>query len=314
MPSIVQFAHPGAEHGPDEKNGNWKAWNTGTHRRKFLRCKGRYINPDESKQDGQLLFWGEWEPPSKVSEFRERPTPSYPRWLHEPVLPAKLPQSGGQQGNYQNTDPFVFGGRFIYFVCKQYIKKTDRTTSLAKLDKGSLILFGSTHGNSKPEAYFQLDTVFVVGDFIDYDVSDPEALSGIPGLETYRQIVYKMAFPSPAPKPIHLRLYYGATPESPISGMYSYSPAKIWDDDQHGFPRAPLRNRPFMTNNLNASPRSTKVSNELVIDNWKSIRKTTRDAGLVEGYGFQYQSGSSVPTVLSTIDLLPEKSSGFLCC
>lgn len=295
MPSIVQFAHPGAEHGPDHKGEKWKSWNTKSHRRKFLRAEGKHLNAEGVEKREKLQFWGEWEPPSIVGEFRNRPDETFPRWVHDPILPIPLPRPGNQE-NYQNTDPFVFGNHFLYFVCKQLISKTGATTSLSKLDKGSVILFGSTHGNTASNAFFQLDTVFVVGDYFDYDVSDPNALSGIPDLEEYRQIVYKMAFPSPTQESLKLRLYIGATPDNPIAGMYSFSPAKVAIDDTCGFPRATLRNMPFLTNNLNASPRSSRATQSEIVNYWKLVRNETRRLGLVEGFGFQYKRVTSTST------------------
>ena len=38
---FVQFIHPGLEHEPDLAAG--RSWNTGTHRRKFLRQPGRFL-------------------------------------------------------------------------------------------------------------------------------------------------------------------------------------------------------------------------------------------------------------------------------
>ena len=295
MPSIVQFAHPGSEHSPDSKKGNWKSWNTEPHKRKFLQCDGSYIDTDGTKKTGNLQFWGEWEPPSKVIELKNRPNDLFPRWIHQSILPDIIPNPDESHDRLQNTDPFVFEKRFIYFVCKQH-RRSGITTSLTKLDKGSLILFGSTHGKTKTDAHFQLDTVYVVGDFIDYDASDSEAFSDMPELETYRQIVYKKAFPIPSPQRLRLRLYFGATPDDPISGMYSYSPAKVSDDIAYGFPRVALRDMPFLTNNLNASPRSSQVTQPEIIEFWESVRKMTRQAGLVEGFGFKYQIESSIRT------------------
>lgn len=194
------------------------------------------------------------------------------------------------------------------------ISKTGATTSLSRLDKGSVILFGSTHGNTASNAFFQLDTVFVVGDFIDYDVSDPNALSGIPDLEEYRQIVYKMAFPSPSQESLKLRLYIGATPDNPIGGMYSFSPAKIAIDDTCGFPRVTLRNMPFLTNNLNASPRSSYATQTEIINYWKLVRNETRRLGLVEGFSFQYDRVSSTKADSTHDDTLIKSSSCFPKC
>ena len=42
MPEIVQFIHQGSEHGPD-KLKNYKSWNTGSHKRKFIETKGDYL-------------------------------------------------------------------------------------------------------------------------------------------------------------------------------------------------------------------------------------------------------------------------------
>ena len=41
MPSFVQFPHPGSEHTPrPARLGTVMPWNTGDHRRKFLRAHG----------------------------------------------------------------------------------------------------------------------------------------------------------------------------------------------------------------------------------------------------------------------------------
>jgi len=58
------------------------------------------------------------------------------------------------QSSYQNTDPLVFGDRFLYSNCKQLHNR-----KLRALTPGSLLLFGSGTG-----AGFVLDTVVVVGD------------------------------------------------------------------------------------------------------------------------------------------------------
>jgi len=51
MPKIVQFTHPGKEHGHDKGNPNLKSWNTEAHRRKFLKAEGEYVsNNNELKK------------------------------------------------------------------------------------------------------------------------------------------------------------------------------------------------------------------------------------------------------------------------
>jgi hypothetical protein len=107
---VVQFPHPGPEYNP--KNSQRMAWNTEAHARKFLRSPGRYRDQDGVLREGDLVFWGEWEPPSRVVERWPR-AGKLPRFLHEPVW-----GSPGRTRPRQNTDPWVFGDAFLYSNCK----------------------------------------------------------------------------------------------------------------------------------------------------------------------------------------------------
>jgi hypothetical protein len=287
MLSIVQFTHPGGEHKPDKKNGNHKSWNTGAHRRKFMICQGKYVD-NNKLSNGKLMFWGEWEPPSRVERLDNQPDSFFPEWLHTPYLPQSLPNSDGYQKSFQNTDPFVFGDCFKYFVCKQFKQKNRKATKLAKLEKGSVILFGATHGKTKENAFFQLDTVFVVSDYIEYDISDPNALD-IERIGNYRNVVYKMAFPKPLNYSLKLRLYFGATYEKPFEGMYSFAPSKVWENNNQGFPRVQLKDTDHLTNNLNTAPRITEPSIETVKAFWQKIKAFSKEQGCVEGVKFKYE-------------------------
>ena len=60
---VVQFPHPGGEHGPDA--AGVKGWNRGDHRRKFLKAPGRWrTTPSltEGDENGELVFWGSGKP------------------------------------------------------------------------------------------------------------------------------------------------------------------------------------------------------------------------------------------------------------
>jgi hypothetical protein len=57
---------------------------------------------ERAAHDGEVLLWGEWEPPSKVEESKAS-GPSYPQYLHRPFLEPRTEVAG-----HQNTDPFVF--------------------------------------------------------------------------------------------------------------------------------------------------------------------------------------------------------------
>ncbi len=286
MFEVIQFTHPGKEHKPDNPQKNHKSWNKGQHKRKFLCCNGYYKQNNKILKD-KLAFWGEWEPPSKVKKLDNKDDKEMPQWLHFPYLPNKMPISDGYQLSYQNTDPFVFGKHFRYLVCKQFKPKLKKETFLSRLNIGSIILFGSTiNQKDKSNAYFALDTIFVISDYIEYDPSDPNALNNY-NIDNYKDIVYKMAFPKPLDFSLKLRLYIGATIENPIEGMYSFSPAKVYKNEPHGFKRLKLKNLPYITNNLNAAPKRTflKDITEVKII-WEEIREKCKKEGLVEGIKF----------------------------
>lgn len=283
MPQIIQFTHPGAEHRPDRGASNWKSWNIGNHKRKFLVTKGKCVE-NGSLRSGELAFWGEWEPPSMVERVLEAESPYHPKWIHRPYLPEVIPDPIQDGVTYQNTDPFVFGDAFRYFVCKQFRINQKIVTALSRLEKGALILFGSTVHQNTPDAFFQLDTVFVVSDYVPYDADDPDALSD-QGL--YRDIAYKMAFPTRTGFPLHLRMYRGATYEGPVNGMYSFTPCRRWEGQPDSvFPRLPLNDEKYITNNLNSGPKISEASEEEVLSMWKKIRGLSREAGCAEGVHF----------------------------
>lgn len=314
MPHLIQFTHPGAEHGPTAGNTNFCDWNRGPHKRKFMQAKGRYVDASGGDHDGLLRFWGEWEPPSRVSQLDKQKDPLLPRWLHEPLLPQPIPRQlaasrgsgcqGGGNGSKpavcQNTDPWVFGRQFHYFVCKQHRKNRSGKrvpTQCATLEKGSLILFGSTKGRDRDTAFFQLDTVFVVADWREYDPANPESLDRSGISEDYLKAVFDMAFPGKGHPSLPLRLYFGATPGNPVNGMYSFAPAQLAADQSQGFPRVPLRESLFkqgntqipFTNNLNSAPKIGELSAEQLRSVWETVRRETREANCVEGYGFEYK-------------------------
>jgi hypothetical protein len=77
---FVQFPHPGVEH---RTVLDVMPWNVGNHRRKFVRSAARYVDQYGELLAGDLTFWGEWEPPSRV-ERRWPRDGQLPRTLHIP--------------------------------------------------------------------------------------------------------------------------------------------------------------------------------------------------------------------------------------
>jgi hypothetical protein len=156
MTRVVQFLHPGLEHSPDRGSPNFKSWNYGNHRRKFIQATGLCTAKAELKpRKGIFTFWGEWEPQSSVSSLNS--DGKGPRWIHIPQLDIDAIMHQPPRGEWQNSDPFVFGKSFLYGVCRQFNSKYQTATKMAKLDVNDIILFGSHIGGN-----FALDTVFVV--------------------------------------------------------------------------------------------------------------------------------------------------------
>lgn len=224
MPSFVHFPHPGPEHVPD---GDDMPWNRGSHARKFMLTEGRYLwDPTGSDEKGDVVFWGEWEGPSRVVR-RWQPDGELPRFLHRPFWEVpNLPP-----GPRQNTDPWVFGDAFRYSNCKQLWGKPKRPTALQRLDVGSLILFGSTRQN-----HFVLDTAFVVGERVgEYRPGDGNPFgeddaffhSTLDSLTTYDDEITHST----------LTLYRGGTPADPVNGMFSFAPCHPHKDAGHRFAR-----------------------------------------------------------------------------
>ena len=333
---FVQFTHPGSEHGPDGDTPNLKSWNRGGHRRKFLCAPGEYVSSCGRVKTGDLTFWGEWEPPSSVVRLENSPDEGHPTWLHRPCLPAEDPQrpagasscspvrtkdrcsascSGTKTGTPQNTDPYVFGPCFKYFVCKQIKRygsnsdtETQRATWLAKLNVGSVILFGSSKGTRARRNFrFLLDTVFVVGEWLEYDPWHPEGLRGHALVDRdFLHSSFHVALPTmkagPASSGPKLRLYLGATKDAPCGGMYSFSPARVAANGKPvGFPRVELRNSDFrelgsvasstgsgnlLTDNLNSAARGVEVSLGDMALVWGKVRDLCRESKCVEGVRF----------------------------
>jgi hypothetical protein len=231
MPSIVQFFHPGSEHGYDSfcQQSYYKEWNHEEHKRKYIINSGSYVE-NNKKHDGTLLFWCEWEPTSLVENLYQPMNTSiydvYPKYLHFPFLPPMEKIKLFQDGGYQNTDPFIFGEKFKYSICRQ-----DSCPGLKELEDGSLIIFGS-----RVNFRFVIDTVFVVkGSKPYYSALD----NNIKDMGPYLDIVLKMSCKEAENKNHMIKriLYTGATFDDDFKGIYSFVPAMKYEGKKQGFPR-----------------------------------------------------------------------------
>ncbi len=300
---LVQFTHPGGEHvlTRQELKDCIKQWNYGPHRRKFLKAEGQYVKSEGTLSTVQeLLFWGEWEPTSKASPVSSTVGIGVmPRYVHVPFLQGSssgliLPPITNSKGiGRQNTDPFVFGKSFLYSCCKQRkrIKNStlSRFTQLGGLEKGSIILFGSTISPKQGGSYFVLDTVFVVGDYRVFEnYTATTDLGGYVPREYYDIMGFK-----DWPQNNKYVCYKGATVNNSVDGMFSFVPCRPCTSGMVGFPRVKLTSKDFvfLSDNLNASPKFVDPKSNALFspkDCWDRICTIVKRQGFELGVNFSY--------------------------
>ena len=236
----AQLIHSGAEHSRGtvipKTHLRFKEWNRRkdkhckyTHKRKYVRHTGDYINGDGIRVNRRYIdFWCEWEPES-ISHNAIKKECNYnhqfPKNIHYPIY---IPESERKKGKkYKvefgkesfslktgaNTDPFVFGDEFYYTCCKKKLKKC--------ADIGSLILFGSCV--LKGVQKFIVDTIFVVRDIVNEGTPEYEELKRKNKVfrETVLDLIEKDSCISDKDEKAIL---VGATYENTIDGMYSFFP------------------------------------------------------------------------------------------
>lgn len=85
---FVQFLHPGGEHTISKGIDVLYTWNYKDHKRKFLETTAQYIDHNNGRQRGEILFWGEWEPESLARVITPSPAKGtdLPRNIHNPLF------------------------------------------------------------------------------------------------------------------------------------------------------------------------------------------------------------------------------------
>ena len=221
---IIQFFHSGKQYVitnpgiavaqyqffPNNPHSGLYYWNNqGFHRRKCLKSLGDYKpSLDAAPINGaQIVFWGEWEPHSVFHFVPDHADNGHhPRHIHEPFF-------SREREGVQNTDPFVFGDRFLYSNCLQ------SKPLMQNVPNESLILFGSEI-YSEDAINFVLDTVFVVQESIPINRRTVQAIR-----ERTSQI-----FVDAVLRTINLdanhRLYFSAPWSENRQGYFSYVPCK----------------------------------------------------------------------------------------
>jgi len=266
---VVQFPHPGREHNPGSELR--QSWNDADHRRKFLCSPGRYVSKGATPRAGDLVFWGEWEPPSNII-WDWGKGDLLPRFLHEPVW--ERPAAGRTR---KNTDPWVFGNCFRFSNCKQLTQRRKRS-ALQNLTPGSIILFGSTIG-----AEFAIDTVFVVKESRRFSPSKFFRTD-----EAFRVCTIESLLTT-GNADDSFTLYRGATYEAPFNGMYSFVPSRRADTDEVRFSRPSISLPVYVNPKSTRSPRGAKNPGfgTDVREQWEKVRRQVFDAGCVLGVWFE---------------------------
>jgi hypothetical protein len=296
--SIVQFMHPGGEHRPDD--ANTKHWNTGDHKRKFLVNQGSYLDGGARKA-GEVEFWGEWEPQSRVEAKIDKPGRHGPSQVYRPyyVVP---PTFAGQA--LQNTDPFVFGGPFRYSICRQI--GSSGPSGLQRLVPGSLILFGSNKSGR-----FVLDTVFVVRASRPHDRDTFEAELGDSVPQAYLDTALRpwYADPKTLQSPYDAaRMYTAATPDDPIEGMFSFFPCRPHDCRDPGFERPEISIPTVITDTLPMGSSTSRVASLAEVARvWIDVVAQVRHRGLMLGVEAEMppRGAPSAPSVTLTPTIKP---------
>ena len=266
---FVQFSHPGREHEPDRGGG--KSWNRNnlSHKRKFMEFRGEWVEPEGGRCTGNLTAWGEWEPESDLIRKLQQPggDPQYPRYLWRPFCVQKDDYWG-----LHNTDPFIFGERFLYSNCGQGAKP-----GLKHLGAGSVIAFGSGK-KINGERRWMLDTMLVVKGSIEYHAADGVVVldEGLPN--AFLVATGRLLTDSG-------RLYRGATPDDPVDEMFSFFPAMPASSDA-GFAR-PLIDLPSEYFNSRSWQAQKGLWRDRAADEltglWESLVSQVRANGLVLG-------------------------------
>lgn len=268
---VVQFPHPGGEHRP---TGEFMPWNQGNHRRKFLVSDGVAQDADGQPRSGRYVFWGEWEAQSRV--VRRWPAQGeLPRCLHIPYW------STPPEANRQNTDPWVFGERFRYSNCKQLTARPHcNPSAMQDLTRGSIVLFGSqVHGE------FVLDTLLVVADATRYIPIDTGHLGVDEAFSTCT--LKSLTTGTEGFGYRDFTLFSGATPDDPVSGMFSFTPCRPAGDGCR-FARPSVRLPGLINPASKQSPSGSHrpLTTERARQTWKEIRHQVLARDLLIGTHF----------------------------
>lgn len=118
-------------------------WNTTkTHKRKFIKREGKYVDKSGKITEDKLFFWGEYEPET-VATVVSTSTPKAVHTTLHPVRTLTVPI------NAANTDPYVYGC-FRNICCRR---------GNTKYHPGDILVFGTMNVQKNS---IEVDTIIVV--------------------------------------------------------------------------------------------------------------------------------------------------------
>ena len=253
--AFVQFPHPGGEANPID---SLVPWNRGDHSRKFMRGRGVYSCCGDLRR-GDFSFWGEWEAQSRIIERFAAADPGMPRNLHDPYW--SEPEGGWRQ----NTDPLVFGERFLYSNCRQR-----RNKKLRHLAPGSLILFGSSR-----DGEFVLDTAFVVGSAEQY----APGITQVAAPPLVEQVVLAPLAMGDERGSL-LRLYRGRMQSAAPEGPFCFVPCRPDESRPSRFARPVIQlGENWLSPNLSMAAKVTPASSGAISEIWGEVVRQVEAAG-----------------------------------
>jgi hypothetical protein len=281
---VVQFIHPGNEHRVD-KSG-WTPWNLKIHCRKYMLAKGQYLDSDSRIFGSEVLFWGEWEGPSRAVFSWDSTSKTLPRNLVVPHYPGSARPVKG----LQNTDPYVFGDFFKYTLCKQ-VKKNGDHTFLTRLLPGTLVLFGS-----KVTGRFALDCAMVVGTKNRLHSSNNWNENMSDCSPVYRSMTLEPMYWDTHTDPNATFNYYeGASYNSQLNGTFSFTPCIPATNVPQTFARPVINLEGVVNHALPMGQKQTKMSLSSIKECWNSVVQQVQNNDLSLAVALEEPALSEVP-------------------
>ena len=235
-----------------------------------MRFCGKWMAEDDTERRDELWAWGEWEAESTALELnRPNDDPRLSPYIWTPYYRRQPSYTG-----LHNTDPFIFGKRFLYSNCGQ---PRGGNSGLRHLGRGSVIIFGSQF-----EKEWVLDTVFVVAGSTRYEASQAHTMLERHAPKTFLDVTARPIVGNSEEG--ELRFYWGATPDDRVDGMFSFFPARLASGDE-GFarPRIDLPSDYFTSTQRRRHRHECDVGEEKLVWLWQQVASQVRDRGLKLG-------------------------------